>query len=456
MNIIPAINDKNRSIREAFSDSMLAVLSKTGANKFNEMTPFVRQLLSDSNPFVIYRMLINLSKMVERRLLDKSSLVSIIKDYMPQFFLHSSLWVRHGAVHFVCKIYQTNQIMSLDEVLSIFQSVLQDSLTRCDISVFERPEVLFACLKPSNPIPFEEEEENREKSESEFHVSEISTTRFLDIANCQINFETTPIQHPHPDWSVFLDVNSNKTTCCSDINVKPRGSLRTNGLVDSDCLVEFKRYQDRFAMVYEDHLVKYSRVLNHKHAINSSLCSNHVRLTDKNWRPKGQLVVNAKEHTQAIDQIVRNSDSTFVASLSSSEQCVKIWPLDPSTLLAASARSGLYQSVFTYSNEWHVRNSTGAGTDFRPACLTFYDKSSLAVLSEDFGFYLIDVDSNRTMYKLSLYKNLFNFGTNRAHFVDEQKQMFYLKRSFSTNSSNNRQSYNMSNGKQCNLILYQE
>lgn len=431
LNIIPALNDENQSIREAFSDSILAVLIRTGASKFHEMKPFVKQLLDDhTKPLVVYRMLVNLARMIDKKLMDKPSVLWIINDYTPAYLTHPSLWIRHGAVNFVCRVCQTARlatdepsILNTADLMAYVFPALKESLSKFEISVFDHPEILFACLKaPKPPLPPEPSSESTNNSEI---TPEISATHFVDIASCQVNFDTV-VQTPHPDWHRALDSNShpvkNNNAATSD-NLKPRGSIRVSGVnLLNDCSVELKRYQDRFAMVYEDHLAKYSRCLNHKHAINSSVCSNHVRVSGDGgdeigggggggsggkWQPKGHLVAHSNEHTESIDRIVHNSDGTYFATLSSVERCVKIWPLDATFLL--STRAGLYRSAFTYSSEMFERDRDRRVADelFCPECVCFYDKSSLAVLTHDMAFYIIDANANRNLYQISLFKRLF-------------------------------------------------
>lgn len=181
------------------------------------------------------------------------------------------------------------------------------------------------------------------------------------------------------------------------------GQQQTTSMVSrkyTDCSVEVEKYLDRCKFIYEDHKIKQSRVTRFRDTINSSLSSNQVCLSTNmsKWKPRGYLVFNSNEHTRSIDRLSRNSDATYFSTCSTSDGCVKIWSTD--SLL--SARSGFYKSVFTYDRQSHDANAS-----FKPVCTSFYNKHSLAILCEDFKFYVIDFNSDRTQYRLYSNERLF-------------------------------------------------
>lgn len=173
-----------------------------------------------------------------------------------------------------------------------------------------------------------------------------------------------------------------------------------------DCAFEVERYLDRAKMIYEDQRTKCARLSRVKEAINASLSSSQVCLSGK-WRPRGHLVFHSNEHTKAIDRLSRNADATYFSTLSSAEGCVKIW----STESLLTAKSGFYKSVFTYDRQNHAGGGGGGASDqlnmFRPACTSFFNRHSLAILCEDFRFYVIDFNSERTHYRLLSFEKLF-------------------------------------------------
>lgn len=213
----------------------------------------------------------------------------------------------------------------------------------------------------------------------------------------------------------------------SAARLKSRGSIRgspsetpTPGRIPSsvtrklhDCIFDVDRYLDRCKIMYEDQRNKYLRcAARAKETINAtSLSSNQVCLSGGKWRPRGHLVFHSNEHTKSIDRLSRNADATYFATLSATDGCVKIW----STESLLTAKSGFYKSVFTYDRQNHggggASTSGGEqqqqGNTFRPSCISFFNRHSLAILCEDYRFYVIDFNSDRTQYRLSSFERLF-------------------------------------------------
>lgn len=181
-------------------------------------------------------------------------------------------------------------------------------------------------------------------------------------------------------------------------------SATTSSRKFPNCGLEVERYLDRCKMIYEDQRGKYARVSRAKDSINSSLSSSQVCLSGK-WRPRGHLVFHSNEHTKGIDRLSRNADATYFSTLSSADGCVKIW----STESLLTAKSGFYKSVFTYDRQNHGGGGGNSNEQnvFRPACTSFFNRHSLAILCEDYKFYVIDFNSDRTQYRLSSFERLF-------------------------------------------------
>jgi hypothetical protein len=216
----------------------------------------------------------------------------------------------------------------------------------------------------------------------------------------------------------------------------------------TDCVIEVEKYLDRCKFTYEDDRVKHGRVARARDSINTSLSSHQVCLSNamSKWKPRGYLVFNSNEHTRAIDRLSRNSDATYFSTCSSSDGCVKIW----STESLLTAKSGFYKSVFTYDRQSHESSSSPSST-FRPICTTFYNKNSLAILCEDYKFYVIDFNSDRTQYRLYANERLFRTNSCKS-FVNTTPQspasfnktsFYYLNRlrTSSNTPMNNKCSY---------------
>lgn len=168
----------------------------------------------------------------------------------------------------------------------------------------------------------------------------------------------------------------------------------------SDCTLEVEKYLDRYKFIYDEHRLKQNRVIKLKETINSSISSNLICLSSSigKWKPKGHLVFHSNEHTKEINKLCRNSDSNYFATCSTAESCVKIW----STESLLDGKNGFYKSIFTYGQDQ---------PGFRPCCTSFYNKNSLAVLCEDFKFFVIDFNSSRTQYRLYGNEKLFRANT---------------------------------------------
>jgi phosphoinositide-3-kinase regulatory subunit 4 len=189
------------------------------------------------------------------------------------------------------------------------------------------------------------------------------------------------------------------------------------------------KYLDRAKYIYDEHRVKQFRTVKYRDTVNASLSSGLVCLASSasKWKPRGYLVLDAREHTREINRLARNVDASYFATCSTSESCVKIWSAESGVW---DARSGFVKSVFTYDRQpqgaataMPTTTSSNAAaaaasasptsilnTDgglFRPACISFYNKNSLAILCEDYRFYVIDFNASRTQYRLYSNERLF-------------------------------------------------
>ena len=205
----------------------------------------------------------------------------------------------------------------------------------------------------------------------------------------------------------------------------------------ADCTQQLESYLDRCKLVYDEQRVKSSRLARPRDTMNASVSSNLTCLSSSGttsssssyakWRPRGYIVAHSNEHAKSIDRLCRNADSTYFATCSSSESCVKIW----STESLLDGKSGFFKSTFTYdrhsSGAGNANNqasqadlnkphgeatataaaAAGGGMSTRPCCINFYGKNTLAILCEDFKFYVIDFNSSRTQYRLYGNEKLF-------------------------------------------------
>ena len=228
-----------------------------------------------------------------------------------------------------------------------------------------------------------------------------------------------------------------------------------------DCSIEVDRYLDRCKLIYDEHKLKHQRALKLKETINASLSSHTISLSSSigKWKPKGFLIAHSNEHTKEINKLSRNADSTYFSTCSTAESCVKIWTTD--NLL--DGKSGFFKSVFTYDRQSPSHEGSGTNQQMtRPCCTTFYNKNSLAILCEDFRFYVIDFNSNRTRYRLYANETLFKANTCKSHafnahlsgVYEKTTSFYYLNKPFNnkqqptsitstTNALNNKCSHKM-------------
>lgn len=201
-----------------------------------------------------------------------------------------------------------------------------------------------------------------------------------------------------------------------------------------NCTVEVEKFLNRSKLIYEDHKLKRFKCERAKETINSSISSNIISLSSSNqrWRPKGLLVAHSNEHTKEITRISRNFDSSYFSTCSATECSVKIW----STESLLDGKSGFFKSIFTYDKQTSITSppTNDSATSIQPNCTAFYDKTSLAILGEDFRFHVIDFNSNRTQYHLYTHERLFkpNICTQHKRNLKAQTKtsFYYLNKSF--------------------------
>jgi hypothetical protein len=181
----------------------------------------------------------------------------------------------------------------------------------------------------------------------------------------------------------------------------------------------------------------------------NSLINASIGQTPK-WKPKGYLIVHSNEHTKNITKLCRNYDSSFFASCSAVESTIKLW----STENLLDGKSGYFKSRFTHdrfnTESGIISSSDTVSSIHKPYCMSFFDKNSLGILTEDFTFYKIDFNSTKRVYQLytdtKLFQNtlcecynrkksrneLLNITnkTSQSNYFSDKLQFYYLNQSF--------------------------
>lgn len=272
---------------------------------------------------------------------------------------------------------------------------------------------------------------------------------FIELSN-QIQSQR---MMPRTQWALL---NGRNIKTNSSIDVIP-GSPSSSNLSSAQNQanshpIQIDKYLDKAKFVYDDHAAKQFRTIKFREAMNLSLSSNIACLSSQvsRWKPRGYLVLDSREHTKEINRLVRNSNSTYFASCSTSESCVKIWSIEHQGIW--DSKSGFYKSCYTYDRaasqhqqQQQQGNSNSQGSlnndesGFRPSCISFYDKNTLGILCEDFRFYAIDFNSTRTQYLLYHNEKLFrsngslvcNCGASRSKFNKnsfDKVKFYYLNK----------------------------
>lgn len=302
-------------------------------------------------------------------------------------------------------------------------TIMKDKFQKCNTEYFNSRQT------SSQLMAYEQLQQHQQQFlDSKSHNNNNSHKQQIEEAVNQTSTDNSSRDNYNPEWK-FMFGNNNTTVNTNVENkasqtrpesaksriIKPQILLNHQLLSsrkNTNCLVEVEKYLDRCKFVYDEHRRKEIRVSKFKETINSSTSSNIMCLSSSigKWKPKGYSIVHSNEHTKDINKLSRNSDSTYFSTCSTSESVVKIW----STENLLDARSGYFRSVFTYDRQ-NKDNQDNPNALYRPCCTTFHNKNSLAILCEDFRFYIIDFYSNRTQYLLSENKKLFRANTCKLH-----------------------------------------
>lgn len=197
--MITMLNEKTDwSVRAAFFDALCPVLSCIGWESIEIVKPLLEQGLRDSEEFVIYRTLLSLAKMVGIGLLDKQQIFYFLNTHIAPLLCHPSLWIRHGAVNFVCTLCKqqpqsqhdsseglSNGLNTADVLCSVAPT-LAKFLSRSDLITYDRPELLFQCLKtPIKRAVYDCIKQDLRADQLFVYLAQRSEIRCLNIFNNQ-------------------------------------------------------------------------------------------------------------------------------------------------------------------------------------------------------------------------------------------------------------------------------
>ncbi|TPX43846.1 hypothetical protein SeMB42_g04554 [Synchytrium endobioticum] len=102
--MITYLNDLEWHLRSAFFESVVGVGMFVGARSLEEyILPLMVQALTDSEEFVVERVLNSLTSLAEVKLIQKSKLKELPNLILP-LLCHPNLWLRYGAVAFIASV----------------------------------------------------------------------------------------------------------------------------------------------------------------------------------------------------------------------------------------------------------------------------------------------------------------------------------------------------------------
>ena len=332
-------------------------------------------------------------------------------------------------------------------------------------------------------LSLNQQQQQQQSSFNSQSSSSLSTKRFVNSNNTnEWRIASTPLNMNNTEMIVEEAISKqNNHLIKKKLQLHPQ-YLLFNSLAETNdnCISQFDNFINRSKLLFDDFKYKHVKLKQTRDTINSSTSSNLICLTatsttstnlaastsggsssmisvsltqTQKWKPKGYLIVHSNEHTKNITKLCRNYDSSFFASCSTNESSIKLW----STENLLDGKSGYFKSRFTH-DRFNRNNNNDSNEIHKPYCMTFFENTSLGILTEDFTFYKIDFNSTKRVYQLytdtKLFKSSFcdcyirnKSQSTRLHscassktqikspFTSEKIQFYYLNRHFKSPST---------------------
>ncbi|KAJ3412367.1 Serine/threonine-protein kinase [Chytridiales sp. JEL 0842] len=123
--MITYLNDNDWQLRSAFFESIVGVGTFVGGRSLEEyILPLTLQALTDSEEFVVEKVLKSLSSLAELGLLQKAKLKELISTVIP-LMCHPNVWIRYGAIAFIAA---AAKLMPLIDVRCVLYPMLRPFL----------------------------------------------------------------------------------------------------------------------------------------------------------------------------------------------------------------------------------------------------------------------------------------------------------------------------------------
>lgn len=124
------LNDKDWILKCAFFQTIVGVATFVGGTSLEEfILPLMIQALTDSEEFVVEKVLSSFASMAELGLFQRSRTWEMV-DIVARFMIHPNIWIREAAAHFVSSSARYLSIADLHCIVSpLVQPYLKSSIT---------------------------------------------------------------------------------------------------------------------------------------------------------------------------------------------------------------------------------------------------------------------------------------------------------------------------------------
>lgn len=138
------LNDKDWILKCAFFEAVVGVASYVGSTSLEEyILPLMVQSMTDTEEFVVDRVLRSLAAMAELGLFQRSTTWDLLQIAV-RFFVHPSIWIREAAVHFVVA---SSNFLSLADKYCIMTPLIRPYL-KTNVSEISEVEILDSLKRP--------------------------------------------------------------------------------------------------------------------------------------------------------------------------------------------------------------------------------------------------------------------------------------------------------------------
>ncbi|KAL8740787.1 MAG: hypothetical protein Q9190_006551 [Brigantiaea leucoxantha] len=138
------LNDRDWILKCSFFETIVGVATFIGGTGLEDfILPLMVQALTDSEEYVVERVISSFASMAELGLFQRSKIWEMV-DIVARFLMHPNLWIREAAAHFVAS---STRFLSLADIHCIISPLVQPFL-KMPIIEFSETNVLDALKKP--------------------------------------------------------------------------------------------------------------------------------------------------------------------------------------------------------------------------------------------------------------------------------------------------------------------